>query len=239
MPVMLLISFLLSLNLSIPEWSLSIRGGFAAARKLNGEEPGLSSWKGHAPFPVDSLDSVAYHYDESFAITAEAEAGYRGFWLGVCLGGGAGNGFVDDGADQVFGFTNYHFAKLGLGLGYDLRMMWPFAAHLGPFVHGGLLRTGVSHTYTFQVDTTVSRDGSLGYTCVGIRARIPWVVVSYSHPLSSGGINKMLVSVGNTTRGEGDSPPAVYLGAYYDQSWNGRNDFSTVGCLLSVFGPGK
>lgn len=241
MPMMPTISFLLALNLHAPEWSLSIRGGFMAARRLNCEEPGLSSWKEHAPpgFPIDSLDSLCYHYDESFALAGEAEANYRGFWIGMGLGGGSGNGFVDDGNDQVFGFTNYHFADLDLGLGYVLRMMWPIATSIGPFVQSGFLRTGTSHTYTFQVDTTVSHDESLGYVCTGLKARIPWALVYYLHPLSSGGINKLLVSVGGTILGEGDSLPAVYLGAYYDQSWNDRNNFSTMGCLLSVFGPGR
>ena len=141
MPVMLLISSLLSFNLPIPEWSLSIRGGFVAARILNGEEPGFSSWKKHAPFPLDSLDSLDYHYDESFAVTVEAEAGYRGFWLGACMGAGEGNEIVQDTAGESVGFSNPGFADMSFCLGYDLSARMGLSlSGLAPFCSGVQLK---------------------------------------------------------------------------------------------------
>jgi hypothetical protein len=232
---------MLAMSLQAPDWMLSLSGGFLVVGKLNGEEPGLSSWKNHAPpgFPLDSLDSLVYHHDESYDIAFGAEAGYRGFWLGGCLEGGSGNGFVDDSADEIFGFSNYHFTDVSLGLGYDLRMTWPFTNSVGVFTQAGFLGTKANHTYTRYVETTVSSNEGLRYACAGIRARIPWACVSYCHPVSRGEIHELFVSIGGTMRGEGDSPASMYLGAYYDQSWNDRNNLSTMGCLLSVFGPGR
>jgi len=230
---------MLALNLNALDWTLSLRGGFFGAQRIGGEDPGVHSWKQHAPpgFPHDSLDSLAYHHDESFAITLEAEAGYRGFWLGMCMGGGSGSGIIDDSAGEALGFINNNFNDISLGLGYDLRAKWPFASSIGVFAQAGHLGAETRYTYIRYVEATESCGDALFYAGAGIRARIPWAFVSYLYPVSRGGIHRLLVSVGGAMYGEGESPASAYLGAYYDQSWNAQDNISTLGCLLSVFGP--
>jgi len=231
---------MLALNLNALDWTLSLRGGFFGAQRIGGEDPGVHSWKQHAPpgFPLDSLDSLAYHHDESFAITLEAEAGYREFWLGMCMGGGSGSGIIDDSAGEALGFINNNFNDISLGLGYDLRSKWPLASVIGVFVRAGHLGTKTEYSYRKYVEAEESCGDGLFYAGAGIRAKIPWVLVSYQYPLSSGGLHRLLVSVGGTSSQKGKPPVSVYYGAYYDQSWNSRNNLSTFGCLLSSFVPG-
>ncbi len=235
------LALLLALNLHALDWTLSIRGGFFGAHRIGNEEPSIHSWEQHAPsgFPIDSIDSLAYHHDESYAIALEAEAGYRGFWLGACLGGGSGNGFVDDSAREVLGLINNNFNDAGLGIGYDLSSRWPFANAIGVFARAGHLWAETRYTYLKYVEATESCGDGIFYAGVGIRVRIPWALVSYLYPVSRDGMHRLLVSLGGNMLGEGEPPASAYFGAYYDQSWNSRDNLSTLGCLLSVFGPGR
>jgi len=220
--------------------AISFSAGFFYPIRIVDEVPGVDSWKRHAPsgFPVDSIDSLTYRYSESLALALEIEAGYRGFWFDVYFGGRGGSAYLDDSAGEVFGFINNYFNDASLSLGYDLRSKWPLASVIGVFVRAGHLGTKTEYSYRKYVEAEESCGDGLFYAGAGIRAKIPWVLVSYQYPLSSGGLHRLLVSVGGTSSQKGKPPVSVYYGAYYDQSWNSRNNLSTFGCLLSSFVPG-